>query len=245
MERQTNQLVRLVDDLLDVSRITQDKIELRTELVDASRGRPQCGGNEPPDDRRRRATNWRWSLPPEPLTLKADPVRLAQVIANLLNNAAKYTPEGGQIWLTAAADEGEAVISVRDNGVGIAPEMLSHVFDKFAQVGGAQGHFGGLGIGLTLARSLVDLHGGRLEALERRNRQGQPVHGSPSAGRRAVADEIGSAAPAITATRPARQRSGRRRRARLGVHPRQAAGGDRAAGGRRQGRFCSLGVGRP
>jgi CheY-like chemotaxis protein len=106
------------------------------------------------------------SLPTEPLTLDADGIRLAQIMSNLLNNAAKYTEPGGQIWLTARREAGEVVISVRDTGIGIPPEKLPHVFDMFAQVH-AVGYrnTGGLGIGLTLVRSLVELHGGRIEAL--------------------------------------------------------------------------------
>src|SRR5205823_12998410 len=101
----------------------------------------------------------------EPLTLDADPVRLAQVIANLLNNAAKYTEEGGQIWLTARREGGEAVVSVRDDGLGIPADMLPRVFDMFAQVDRTLKRAqGGLGIGLTLARTRVQMHAGRLEA---------------------------------------------------------------------------------
>ncbi|MGQ0547427.1 MAG: sensor histidine kinase [Betaproteobacteria bacterium] len=97
--------------------------------------------------------------------LLADPVRLAQVVANLLNNAAKYTPEGGRISLSVRRVKGHAVIDVRDNGIGIAPEMLPRVFEKFAQLPGAlKRSHGGLGIGLSLARTLVELHGGSIEA---------------------------------------------------------------------------------
>jgi len=105
------------------------------------------------------------SLPQEPVSLEADPPRLAQVLANLLMNAAKYTDDGGQIWLTAEAQGDELVITVRDTGMGIPPELLPRVFDPFIQeersLDRAQG---GLGLGLTLVRSLVELHGGRVEA---------------------------------------------------------------------------------
>src|SRR5205823_12281536 len=104
-------------------------------------------------------------LPAEPVAVHVDPVRLAQVVANLLNNAAKYTEEGGQIWLSARREQMSAVISVRDTGVGIPPDMLPHIFEMFAQVDRTLKRAqGGLGIGLTLARNLVELHGGTLSA---------------------------------------------------------------------------------
>jgi PAS domain S-box-containing protein len=163
LERQTNHLARLVDDLLEVSRITQEKIELRTELIElAAVIRSAVETSRPSIDTGRHQLAI--SLPSRPMVLEADPIRLSQVIANLLNNAAKYTSEGGQIWLTAETIDAEAVIRVRDNGVGIVPEVLPRIFDKFAQVGGDDARLGGLGIGLTLARSLVELHGGRIEA---------------------------------------------------------------------------------
>src|SRR6185436_8704882 len=101
------------------------------------------------------------SLPAEPVVLEADAVRVSQVISNLLNNAAKYTEAGGEIWLSSWAEHGEVVISVRDTGVGIPPEMLPQVFEMFTQVDGSLSRSqGGLGIGLTLSRSLVELHEG-------------------------------------------------------------------------------------
>jgi PAS domain S-box-containing protein len=164
MQRQVDHMVRLVDDLLEVSRITRGKIELRKRPVELmsvigsaiETSRPLIEANQ---------HQLAVSLSPEPLPLEADAVRLAQVVANLLNNAAKYTPAGGQIWLSARREGPEALISIRDTGVGIAREMLPKVFDLFAQVDRtlvrAQG---GLGIGLTLARNLVQMHGGRIEA---------------------------------------------------------------------------------
>jgi CheY-like chemotaxis protein len=164
MERQVNQLVRLVDDLLEISRITRGKIELRKELVEvAALVRTAVETSRPLIE----AAGHRLvlSLPPEPLTLHGDPVRLAQVFTNLLNNAAKYTDPGGQISFTIRADGRWLDASVRDTGVGIPPDMLSDVFKLFRQVDDHAGHAqGGLGIGLTLVKSLVEMHGGTVEA---------------------------------------------------------------------------------
>ncbi len=164
MERQVNHMVRLVDDLLEVSRITRGTIELRTEpveiagvvrsAVETSQPLIEAGGHQ-----------LAVSLPPEPLTVQADPVRLSQVVANLLNNAAKYTDRGGQIWLSVKREGDWVSISVRDSGIGIAPEMLPHVFQLFTQIdrNSARGQ-GGLGIGLTLVKSLTEMHGGEVQA---------------------------------------------------------------------------------
>jgi PAS domain S-box-containing protein len=164
MDGQVNQLIRLVDDLLEVSRIRRGKIELRKEsielagviasAVETSRPLIAAAGHQ-----------LAISLPSEPMTLEADAVRLGQVIANLLNNAAKYTNRGGQIWLTARREGSHAVLSVRDTGLGIPADMLPRVFDMFAQVDRTlERAQGGLGIGLSLAKNLVQLHGGRIEA---------------------------------------------------------------------------------
>ncbi len=160
MERQVTHLVRLVDDLLEVSRITRGKIELRKENVElAAIARNAIETSRPVIDAAK--VQLAISLPQEPIYVHGDPVRLAQVVANLLNNAAKYTNEGGQIWFTARHENGEAVISIRDTGIGIAADLLPKVFDMFMQVDGAtERSQGGLGIGLTLVRSLVELHGG-------------------------------------------------------------------------------------
>jgi CheY-like chemotaxis protein len=105
------------------------------------------------------------SIPDQPLWLDADPVRMAQVLANLLSNAAKYTETAGKIWLTAKPEDGEVAISVRDDGIGIAPDMLPRLFDMFMQVApGKSRSQGGLGIGLTLVKRLVQMHGGSVEA---------------------------------------------------------------------------------
>jgi len=165
MERQVNHLVRLVDDLMEVSRISRGKIELRRELVDLSAVvRSAMESSRPSIDAARQLL--KASLPKTPMLLEADPVRLAQVLANLLNNAAKYTEPGGKIWLTARPEGREVTISVRDTGTGIPAHMLSKVFDPFTQVQPHAGRGrGGLGIGLTLVKNLVELHGGSVRAL--------------------------------------------------------------------------------
>jgi len=173
MDRQVSHLVRLVDDLLEVSRISRGKIELRRELVDLARIVQNAVEISRPliDAAGHRLT---FDLPGESLTLEADPVRLAQVIANLLNNAAKYTEPGGKICLAAHRDGTEIVVSVRDSGVGIPAEMLPRVFEMFTQVPRSLDRAqGGLGIGLTLVQSLTRLHGGEVEA-----RSGGPGQGS-------------------------------------------------------------------
>jgi signal transduction histidine kinase len=164
MERQVQQMVRLVDDLLEVSRITRGKIELRKEPVELARlVRNAIETSGPLIEAARHELDV--ALPPDPLVLDGDPVRLAQVISNLLNNAAKYTDPGGRIWLTAAREGSEAVVRVRDNGIGIPSDMLPGIFEMFAQVDRSLGRSqGGLGIGLTLVRSLVELHGGSVGA---------------------------------------------------------------------------------
>jgi PAS domain S-box-containing protein len=173
MEQQVQQLIHLVDDLLEVSRITRGKIELRRELIDlASVVRGAVETSRPLIESA--GHQLAISLPPEPLMLNADRVRLTQVLANLLNNAAKYTDPGGQIWLTVRRAGNEVMISVHDTGIGLTPEVLPRVFDLFAQVDcTVDRSHSGLGIGLTLARSLVQLHGGRIEA-----RSEGPTHGS-------------------------------------------------------------------
>jgi PAS domain S-box-containing protein len=164
MGRQLDQLVRLVDDLLDVSRISRGKVRLRKERVElqavlrsaleAVQPLIQAQGHE-----------LTITLPHEDIPLDADATRLAQVIANLLNNAAKYTEKGGHIWLTAERQGNEAVVSVRDRGIGIAAEHLPHLFEMFSQLTPAlERSQGGLGIGLALVRGLVEMHGGRVEA---------------------------------------------------------------------------------
>ena len=173
MERQVNHLVRLVDDLLEVSRITRGKIELRKETVElASVARNAIETSRPLIDAA--GLQLAITLPQEPVTLHGDPVRLGQVFANLLNNAAKYTNRGGQIWFTARKENEHVLISVRDTGIGISKEILPKVFDMFMQADRATDRAqGGLGIGLTLVRSLVEMHGGSVTA-----RSEGPGHGS-------------------------------------------------------------------
>ncbi|HEU4922482.1 MAG TPA: PAS domain S-box protein [Burkholderiales bacterium] len=164
MERQLAHLIRLVDDLLEVSRISRGKIELKRERIDLGGAvRSAVEQARPALEASRHRLDI--ALPAEPLVLEADFVRLAQVVANLLNNAAKYTSSGGRVELAVRREGGEALISVRDNGIGIPQELLPRVFDTFAQAGERRGQAeGGLGIGLALARRLVELHGGRVEA---------------------------------------------------------------------------------
>ncbi|HEY6204084.1 MAG TPA: ATP-binding protein [Candidatus Limnocylindria bacterium] len=164
IERQVEHMTRLIDDLLDVSRITRGKIELRQEavLVSTLVTRAVEAARPVIDERGHRLT---LDLPDEPLTLSADPARLEQVLANLLNNAAKYTDVGGRIWLRAFVDAGHLVLSVKDNGAGLTPAMRDHVFDLFVQGPDVRAYArGGLGIGLTLVRRLVEMHGGTVEA---------------------------------------------------------------------------------
>jgi PAS domain S-box-containing protein len=164
MERQVNHMVRLVDDLMEVSRITRGKIELRFELLDLAEVIQSALETSQPliESSGHRL---RLSLPDEPVILNADPVRLAQVVANLLNNAAKYAPDPGDIWVTVEREGPMVSISVRDSGIGISPEMLPRVFDLFTQLDVAHGRSqGGLGIGLTLVQRLARMHGGDVEA---------------------------------------------------------------------------------
>jgi signal transduction histidine kinase/CheY-like chemotaxis protein len=164
MERQVHHLVRLVDDLLDVSRVMRGKIELRKERVElASVVARAVETVQPLMDAPAHLLNVR--LPSESMLLDADPVRLAQVIGNLLTNSAKYTDANGQIWLTARREADEAVLSVRDNGIGIEPNLLLKVFDLFVQADNSSTKAqGGLGIGLTLVKNLVEMHHGSVTA---------------------------------------------------------------------------------
>lgn len=164
MERQIKQLVRLVDDLMDVSRITRGKVELRKEQVPLAAIVSAAVETSRPhiDDMNHQLTV---DLPEESVVIEADPTRLAQVFANLLNNAAKYSERGGKIQLIAERQGRDVVVAVRDTGIGIPSDKLTAVFDMFTQVDRSlEKSLGGLGIGLTLVRRLVEMHGGRVEA---------------------------------------------------------------------------------
>jgi CheY-like chemotaxis protein len=164
MDRQVNQMVRLVEDLLEVSRITRGKFELRREHVElVTVIRAAVETSKPLIEAARHELIV--LLPPESIVIDGDPVRLAQVFANLLNNAAKYTEEGGRIWITATREGKNVIVSVRDNGMGIPEAMLPKVFDLFTQVdrSGRRAQ-GGLGIGLTLVKRLIAMHRGSVEA---------------------------------------------------------------------------------
>lgn len=164
LERQVAQMRRLVDDLLDVSRVTQGKIELRNERIELAPVIEQSVEAVSPFYGRLGLT-LNVSLPEDPVYLYADRERLAQVIGNLLNNASKFTNVGGTVSLTVQKDDGSAVIKVRDDGIGIREEDLSGLFEMFTQVDTSlERSRGGLGIGLTLARTLVEMSGGTIEA---------------------------------------------------------------------------------
>ncbi|MCI0704253.1 MAG: ATP-binding protein [Planctomycetia bacterium] len=173
LERQTKQMARLIDDLLDIARITGGRLELRRERIELGNvvrsaietGRPlieSCGHE------------LTVSVPGEPIPLTGDLTRLAQVISNLLHNAAKYTDRGGRIWLIAERQGSDAVVTVRDTGIGIPSEMIPRIFEMFTQVDRAdQRSRGGLGVGLALVRQLVEMHGGSVSV-----RSDGPGHGS-------------------------------------------------------------------
>jgi signal transduction histidine kinase len=163
MERQIVQLTRLIDDLLDVSRIDRGKMELRTAPVElAAVMRTGVETARPNIDAKGHTLVA--SYPETPLYVEGDAVRLAQVVANLLNNAAKFTPAKGCIELATQAADGAVVLRVADNGIGIAREHLHEVFDMFVQLDDRHVASGGLGLGLTLARAIVRRHGGEIEA---------------------------------------------------------------------------------
>jgi PAS domain S-box-containing protein len=164
MERQVSQMVRLVDDLLDISRITEGKLQLRKDRVELAdvlnaaieTARPLIGAS---------GHELTVTMAPQPVHVQADPIRLAQAFSNLLNNAAKYTEKAGHIWVTTERNGNEAVVSVRDTGIGIAGEHMAHLFKMFSQMPPAlERSQGGLGIGLSLVKGLVELHGGTIEA---------------------------------------------------------------------------------
>jgi PAS domain S-box-containing protein len=161
MQRQVAQMVRLIDDLLDASRVGQDKLTLRRVPVDlASVVHHAVEASEPLLERF--GVSFTATLPPTPIYVAADAARLVQVIENVLNNAAKFTPRGGAVALTLECDGPDAVIRVRDTGIGIDESQLSRIFELFAQADTSLGRRSGLGIGLTLAKSLVERHDGQI-----------------------------------------------------------------------------------
>ena len=164
IERQLGQMVRLVDDLMDVSRISRNKLELRKEPVELSSVVQSAVETIRPLIEQM-GHDLTVTLPPPPVVIEADPVRLAQVFMNLLNNSAKYTERGGHIRLTAERQGSDVVVAVKDTGIGIPADKLPTVFDLFTQVEGSLSHSqGGLGIGLSLVKRLVEMHDGSVEA---------------------------------------------------------------------------------
>ena len=176
IHRQVNHMSRLLDDLLDVSRISRNRLELRKEWVDLAVVIDSAIETSRPaiDARRHELTMER---PVEPIYVDADPVRLAQVFSNLINNAAKFMDPGGEIRLKANRRGNAAVVSIKDRGMGLTPTMLPHIFEIFWQASSALEHpHGGLGIGLSLAQGIVELHGGHIEAHSDGLGQGSEFH---------------------------------------------------------------------
>jgi signal transduction histidine kinase/ActR/RegA family two-component response regulator len=175
IERQVGQLVRLVDDLLDVSRITADKIQLRREPLELARVMATAVESITPLAAAADHT-LHVQLPSTPVYINVDGTRLVQVLTNVLNNAVKFTPRGGHIWFTADQQSSEAVLRIRDTGVGIGPAVLPQVFDMFHQAEPVLDRStGGLGIGLTLARRLVEMHEGQIDVRSAGTGQGTEV----------------------------------------------------------------------
>jgi signal transduction histidine kinase len=206
MERQVKHLVRLVDDLLEMSRITRGRIELRSEQVTIeSILRSAVETSRPLIDAADHQLTV--TVPGEPMIVNGDPVRLAQVFANLLNNAAKYTDTGGRIWLTAYREGMAVVVSVRDSGHGIPPDMLPRVFEMFLQLPdhSARTH-GGLGIGLTLVKTLIEMHGGTVRA-----NSGGPGKGSEFIVRLPLLADAPGLAPSVAEPHPVPPRLASRR----------------------------------
>ncbi|HET7707357.1 MAG TPA: hybrid sensor histidine kinase/response regulator [Thermoanaerobaculia bacterium] len=164
IERQSQHLSRLVNDLLDLSRVAAGKIVLKREIIDLREIVAQSVRVVKPGADKH-GLDIRVSQPEDPVTVDADPIRIDQIVTNLLTNAIKYTPEGGHVSLTLGRDGGDAYLNVSDDGVGIAPERIGGIFELFAQAENAIGRAqGGMGIGLALVRNLVHLHDGKVEA---------------------------------------------------------------------------------
>jgi PAS domain S-box-containing protein len=164
LDRHTSLMVRLIDDLMDVGRVARDHLELRLQRLDlATIVRGAVEMSAPLIERLQHTVQVEW--PAEPLVVHGDPVRLGQVVGNLINNACRYTDPGGRILVKARREGSEAVITVRDSGIGIAPKSLSSIFEMFSQVDSSfERSQGGLGIGLHLAKRLIEMHGGRIRA---------------------------------------------------------------------------------
>ncbi|HET8552941.1 MAG TPA: ATP-binding protein [Gammaproteobacteria bacterium] len=163
MERQVRQMSRLIEDLLDLSRAGLGKISLRKERINLVAAVSQAVETTEPVIAANNQ-NLTVTLPAAPILLDADPARLTQVFVNLLTNAAKFTTGGGHIWLTVEDARPDAIVSVRDDGIGIPPNRMAGIFEMFAQVKNSAERTGGLGIGLALVRRLIDMHGGVIEA---------------------------------------------------------------------------------
>ncbi|HEY4445711.1 MAG TPA: PAS domain-containing protein [Steroidobacteraceae bacterium] len=205
IQRQVGHMALLLDDLLDIARITRGKLELKTEpvkltdVVDSAveAARPLLDGKH---------HSFKVSLPAEALILRADPLRLSQVLSNLLTNAAKYTDPGGHIELSGHVQGGSLCLSVQDDGIGMSPESLERNFEMFSQAEGASTRSdGGLGIGLALVRGLVELHGGAVEAMSE-----GPGRGSKFTVRLPLADSVASVAAAAETEAPTVATVGRR-----------------------------------
>jgi signal transduction histidine kinase/ActR/RegA family two-component response regulator len=164
VDRQIMHLARLLDDLFDVARVTSGKVDLRKAPIEVATAVANAlDVSRTLLDERRHTLSV--SLPDEPVVIEADPVRLEQIIGNLVNNAARYTPAGGHIAVTVTRDGGDVVLRVRDNGIGMPPDVMARVFDLFTQGDRSLARSeGGLGIGLTIVRNLVELHGGTVAA---------------------------------------------------------------------------------
>ncbi len=206
MERQTQQMMTLVDDLLDVSRITKGKLELRkcrVALAEVVQSAVEASQPFIADSNHHLTV----ALPEQPLYLNADPNRLAQVFSNLLNNSTKYTPAGGRIRLSAEQQQDVVVVSVADNGLGIPNEMLEHIFEMFTQIDRPQEQgYTGLGIGLSLVKSLVEMHDGRIEVHSRGTGMGSVFSVRLPIVRQPLAEQRTPPGPGESASKPSIKR---------------------------------------
>jgi len=206
MERQILHLIRLVDDLLDISRVSRGKIDLRLEPVELSAA-VASGIETAMPLIEMRDHRLEFSADPESLLIQADPIRLSQVVSNLVANAAKYSDEHGHIWVTTRREQDWAVLRVRDRGIGIAPDMLRRIFEVFVQAEQSTHRSqGGLGIGLTLVKNLVELHGGSVEAYSDGMGQGSEfvVRFPLTVERRHIPQDAATASPAVPKMSPLR-----------------------------------------